>query len=41
VHVGDFRSRLEAEKVVDELKNSYTGLFIITEKINAPKLDTE
>ena len=41
VHVGDFRSRMEAEKVVDELKNSYTGLFIITEKINAPKLDTE
>ena len=41
VHVGDFRSRLEAEKVVDELKNSYTGLFVITEKINAPKLDTE
>jgi len=41
VHVGDFRSRLEAEKVVDELKNSYTGLFIIPEKINAPKLEAE
>jgi len=41
VHVGDFRSRLEAEKVVDELKNSYTGLFIIPEKINAVKISSE
>jgi hypothetical protein len=41
VHVGDFRSRLEAEKVVDELKNSYTGLFIIPEKINASKISSE
>jgi len=41
VHVGDFRSRLEAEKMMDQLKNSFTGLFIINEKINAPKLDTE
>jgi hypothetical protein len=41
VHVGDYRSRLEAEKMVDELKNSFTGVFIINEKINASKLDTE
>ena len=41
VHVGDFRSRLEAEKMVDELKTSFTDLFIVNEKINATKLDTE
>jgi len=41
VHIGDFRSRLEAEKMMQELKNRFTGLFIIPEKINLPKLDTE
>ena len=41
VHVGDFRSRLEAEKMVDQLKNTFIGVFIINEKINATKLDTE
>ena len=41
VHVGDYRSRLEAEKAVDELKSAFTGLFIVEEKINLPKLDTE
>jgi hypothetical protein len=41
VHVGDFRSRLEAEKMMEELKPWFTGLFVIEEKINLPKLDTE
>ena len=41
VHVGDYRSRLEAEKMVDQLKNTFVGVFIINEKINATKLDTE
>jgi hypothetical protein len=41
VHVGDFRSRLEAEKMMDGLRPWFTGLFIIAEKINLPKLDTE
>jgi len=41
VRIGDFRSRLEAEKMVQELKTRFTGLFIIPEKINLPKLDTE
>ena len=41
VHVGDFRSRLEAEKMMDDLKDYFAGLFIIEEKINLPKLDTE
>jgi septal ring-binding cell division protein DamX len=41
VHVGDYRSRLEAEKMVAELKPIFAGLFIVEEKINLPKLDTE
>ncbi|WP_179414404.1 SPOR domain-containing protein [Mucilaginibacter sp. E4BP6] len=41
VKVGDFRSRLEAEKMIEEMKPAFGGLFIIPEKINLPKLDTE
>lgn len=41
VKVGDFRSRLEAEKMVEELKPAFGGLFIISEKINLPKLDIQ
>lgn len=40
VRVGDFRTRLEAEKLEEELRKSFTGLFIISEKINPPKLDS-
>jgi hypothetical protein len=41
IRVGDYRSRLEAEKMVQDLKPFFNGLFIIQEKINLPKLDTE
>jgi len=41
VRVGDFRTRLEAEKLIQELKPWFTGLFIVQEKISPPKLDTE
>ncbi|MHB8206635.1 SPOR domain-containing protein [Mucilaginibacter sp.] len=41
VKVGDFRSRIEAEKMVEEMKPAFGSLFIISEKINLPKLDTE
>ena len=37
VRVGDFRTRLEAEKLQDQLKRSFDGTFIITEKINPPQ----
>lgn len=40
VHVGDFRTRLEAEKMMHELKPWFSGMFIVTEKIT-PKLNTE
>jgi hypothetical protein len=41
VRVGDFRTRLEAEKLQGELSKWFTGMFIINEKINPPKLDTD
>jgi hypothetical protein len=40
VRAGDFRTRLEAEKLMQELKPSFSSLFIISEKINPPKTDT-
>jgi hypothetical protein len=40
VRAGDFRTRLEAEKLMQELKPSFSSLFIISEKINPPKADT-
>jgi len=40
VQAGDFRTRLEAEKLKSELIKSFTSLFIISGKINPPKTDT-
>jgi hypothetical protein len=39
VRAGDFRTRLEAEKLVKEIAPMFTSLFIIPEKINPPKTD--
>jgi hypothetical protein len=40
VRAGDFRTRLEAEKVMQELRGKFTSLFIIEGKINPPKTPT-
>jgi len=40
VRVGDFRTRLEAEKLLQELKGQFSPLFIIPGKINPPKTAT-
>jgi len=40
VRAGDFKTRLEAQKLMQELRPSFTSLFIISEKINLPKTDT-
>ncbi len=40
VRAGDFRTRLEAQKLVTEISGMFTSLFIISEKINPPKTDT-
>lgn len=37
VRAGDFRTRLEASKLLQELRPMFTSLFIIQEKINPPK----
>lgn len=39
VRAGDFRTRMEAEKLQNELKKWFAGTFIISEKINPPKTD--
>jgi SPOR domain len=39
VRVGDYRTRLEAQKFLNELKAIYPTLFIFREKINAPILE--
>ena len=39
VHAGDFRTHLGAEKMIQQLKGSFVGLFIIPGKINPTKAD--
>ncbi|WP_299589916.1 SPOR domain-containing protein [Mucilaginibacter sp.] len=39
VRAGDFRTRLEAQKLVQEIRPMFSSLFIIPEKINPPKTD--
>jgi hypothetical protein len=41
VRVGDYRTRLDAEKMQDQLKALFDAMFIIPEKINPPKLDAD
>lgn len=36
---GDFRARLEAQKLMRDLRPQFPTLFLISEKINLPKLD--
>jgi hypothetical protein len=40
VQVGDFRTRLEAQKMQSELNGMFSSLFIIQTKINPPKSDS-
>lgn len=37
VRAGDFRTRLEATRLMQQLRGQFTSLFIIGEKINLPK----
>lgn len=38
IRVGDFRSRLEAQKFLKEIKNEFSSSFVVTDEINYPKL---
>ncbi len=39
IKVGDFRTRLEAVKLVSQLRSSFPTLFIFNEQINPPKTE--
>jgi hypothetical protein len=39
VRAGDFRTRLEAQKLASEVRSMFSTIFIIPEKINIPKTD--
>ncbi len=39
VRVGDFRTRLEAQKFMDELSASFPSAFIVADDIHLPKLE--
>ncbi len=39
LRVGDYRTRLEAQKFMAELRSQYPTLFVFREKINAPILE--
>ncbi len=41
VHVGDFRTLLEAEKQAQDMRGRYTGLFITAARINPPKAEIQ
>lgn len=40
IKAGDFRTRLEAQKLMRDLRPQFPTLFLVSEKINVPKLDT-
>jgi hypothetical protein len=40
VKAGDFKTRLEATRLMEQLRNQFTALIIISEKINLPKTDS-
>jgi hypothetical protein len=39
VRIGDFRNKIEAQKLYTDLRTSFEGVFIVPEKIGFPKLD--
>ncbi|CAM4256190.1 Sporulation related domain-containing protein [Pedobacter westerhofensis] len=39
LRAGDFRTRLEAQRMMNELRPVFATLFVIREKINAPSLE--
>jgi len=39
VRVGDFRTKLDAQRFLIELTADYPNAFIITDQINLPKTD--
>ena len=40
VRAGDFRTRLEAQKLAQDVRPMFTSIFIVPERINLPKTDS-
>lgn len=38
VRVGDFRTKIEAEKLLKEIEKDYPNAFVVTDEINFPRL---
>jgi len=41
VKAGDFKTRLEASRLMEQLRKQFTSLIILPEKINLPKTDSD
>jgi hypothetical protein len=41
VRVGDFRTRLDAERFEKAIENSYQGAYVVIDEINLPKLGSD
>ncbi len=39
IKAGDFRTRLEAQKLMHDIRPQFPTLFLLSEKINLPKID--
>ncbi|OCX50346.1 preprotein translocase [Mucilaginibacter sp. PPCGB 2223] len=40
VKAGDFKTRLDASRLMEQLRKQFTSLIILSEKINLPKTDS-
>ena len=38
LRVGDYRTRLEAEKMLHELRTAYPGCFVVPDEVEMPRL---
>ena len=38
IRVGDFRNRLESQKMLNELESQYSGVLLVPDKINFPPI---
>ncbi|MCB0804851.1 MAG: SPOR domain-containing protein [Bacteroidales bacterium] len=39
VRVGDYKTKMEAEKFLNEIEQAYPNAFVVNDEINFPKLD--
>ena len=39
VRIGDYRTKMEAEKFLNEIEQDYPNAFVVQDEINFPSLD--